>query len=94
MSGLVFIEKDLERVDYSELNGPLIDKLVFDIKFLNKFKNLMSKSKGYDETPFQLAIAMQDIRFMNIIFKFGLKNGVDAVKLLACIRRPNLYFLK
>ncbi len=41
--------------------------------------NALTRTHG---TPFQLAIRVQDTRLMSIIFKFGLKNGMDAVKLL------------
>jgi len=160
MSRLVIIDKDLGRVDYSELNGHLdrfknlLSKWKNDKQELNKilrpshdislFYNAVKTSpdfaayliqfaiendvdsrhllgsvygnsplhaaiekrnyqllemilkyaagrgryaslfdtKGYHGTPFQTAMRIDDIRSMNIIFRFGLENGMDAVKLL------------
>ena len=43
---------------------------------------LLESVAEQDETPFQMAIRKWDIESMKAIFRFGLDNGVDALKLL------------
>ena len=48
---------------------------------------LLGPDAEHGETPFQFAITVQDVGSMNAIFRFGVKNGVNALKLLGPNKR-------
>ena len=72
-------------------NYQLLEKILHYAATRRKYASF---TNGFYETPFELAIKMHGIRSMNAIFRFGVENGVDAVKLLGLEknRQPALHY--
>jgi hypothetical protein len=83
MSTSVYLGKDLGRVDYSKLNGHLIDKLK---NYLSKWKNdkqLLNKifRLGSDFLLLYHAVN-RDANFAAYLTRFAIENGVNSSSLL------------